>query len=664
LRPASFEASWTGASLPDFLRLVRGDDLGIRGNFEIAVNAQTAANGWAIQGQAQLTQLHRWDLTARSDAPSIKATAQMMLDVPNARVELTEVSIEGLRSNLQAAGRVAWSTAAENTGKLAAMPRPLSASRPTRASGVSGATQQAATPVNFEIKSASIDAQDLVAWLRAFRANVPDALTATGFVHGQGSVGGWPLRVTNATVASNGVVVAAGGLVAPVRVGPMQIAFDNGALQVAPVTMTLGGTADADAGSFRFEMLPRPKRAPARAGAAGFHFSGIAADSQTVVAVANAFGWDVARGWRLAGPLHCDLRWPALAWPWQAEPVGTVALGGDGDDAASLHAPFLNLPVSGLAVRMDWKPGARHVTLAAADAFGAHWTGTFDRNTAAPGWQFALSADRLDAADLDRWLNPRWRESFIDRVLPFLTSSTPSNAVPEELRGSGRLSVGEFLVAPFALEDLSGDLRVAGREITLENGQAQISGGDVSGSLDANLSATPSYRASADFSNVDVGELGGSSQRAATFGGVGSGHAQFSMQGTSRADFGNTLECDGTADMRSASWRGFDLLGSLQAGRPVAGSSTFADASGQFACADGAVSLKNMVLSTARAEIDGTGTISFARDLSLALRARTTPSGVVGPAEYAPGDASNAVVVTGTLSAPQFRKATPGQRSR
>jgi len=126
----------------------------------------------------------------------------------------------------------------------------------------------------------------------------------------------------------------------------------------------------------------------------------------------------------LSGPFACDLRWQAALSRSPAapavQPVGWLEFGtpvnahgkvpDKSTDGAALRAPFLNLPVVQIYARAELKPGIRHVTLSSAQAFGAHWGGTFDRRDPAGPWQFSLAADRLAAADLDRWMNPAWRE--------------------------------------------------------------------------------------------------------------------------------------------------------------------------------------------------------------------------------------------------------------
>ncbi len=641
LRPASVEMSWTDASASDFLRLMTGDDSGVRGTLAIGLNAQTSAEGWAIQGQAQLGKLHRWDLTERTDAPSLNVTAKMLLDVPASTLQVTDLSVQAPRSNLQGAASISWDDA-------------------------SSGRKRAGSPAAFKIKSASIDFSDVLAWLRAFRQNVPNGVSVRGFARAQGTISAWPIRLTNFTAQTYGAELSGDGLVAPLRLGPATIEYSDGALQMPPATIAIGIAKSAEAGSFRVELDAPSKRLRSKNAVAGLHLSGTAADASEAIAAANAFGWDVARGWQLTGPLHCDLHWAPQEWPWKVRPVGSVTVGGIGDEGASLRAPFLNLPVGGLAFRMDFKPGERHVTLSSAQAFGANWSGTFDRSDAAPEWQFALSADEMTAADLDRWLDPRWRESFIDRMLPFLNLG-PATAVPDDLRGTGRLTVDEFTAAPFVLQNLEGDLTVRGRDVTLEDGSAGLFGGKLSGTFDAKLGTTPSYRGRAMFSGIDVSALAGgagtNSAEGMTFGGVASGAAEFSMTGNARADLANSLECKGTAEVRNARWRGVGLFDSLVAGKLVSVDSEFDAASSQFTCARDALVLKQMVLMKGRKEIDGAGTVDFAQHLDLQMHVAPEEPTTHGRAQVPAGTAQN-VTVTGTLAAPQFSGVIAGRRSR
>jgi hypothetical protein len=633
LRPASLELSWTDASVPDFLRLMTGDDSGIRGSLAIGVNAQTSGDGWTLQGQAQLGGLHRWDFTERPDSPSLNIAAHMLLNIPESTLQISDATIDAPRSNVQGSGSVSWA------------PR-----KP--------GTKEPSSPVAFQIKSAGIDFADVLAWARAFRQNIPDSLVVRGFAEAHGSISGWPASVTNLAVQTYGAELSGAGLREPFRLGETAVDYDRGVFEFPPTTLTLGAENMPAVGSFRIELPAPAKHASAKA-SSGLQLAGNAADADDVIAAANAFGWNLAHGWQITGPFHCDVHWLAGERPWMSRPLGTLSIGGADGEAASLRAPFLNLPVTGLDARMDLKPGVRHVTLTAAQAFGARWTGTLDRTDSAAEWQFALSADRLMSSELDRWLNPRWRESFIDRMLPFLSSGLSATAVPDDLKGSGHVNVAELSASPFVFRNIEGELAIDGRKVTLDKATAQIFSGKASGEFDAKLGAIPVYEAHATFSGIDVAALSTDAQAdTARFAGTASGETEFSMQGTARSDFAQSLACKGAVDIRNAAWRGVSLIDSVQAATLTPGDSAFSQASSQFSCANGVLTLKDIVLASPHTELNASGTIDFTRQLALQMRIAKATGAEAAPASR------DAVIITGTLSTPEFSKVTAVRRTR
>jgi hypothetical protein len=673
LRPADLQIAWTDASLSDFLRLVRGDDQGVRGRLALAMNAHAGGDNWSLEGRAQLSGLHRWDLAERPDNPSVNVTAKMALDLAASNLQITQAVLDAPRSNAQAHGTINWGSGDK------AVPRARAKSEP------------AAGPAAVEITSASIDMSDLLASLRAFRPGTPDGLDVRGNVRAHGTLSGWPPKAGDAMVTSTGADLSGGGLRAPIRVGPLQVNYGSVAhgsdpagaglstqhlLTMAPTTITidepsqvgLGRRADPrplqGAGSFRVE-LALPAQVRGRASAqGGLHITGGSADVSELIAAASAFGWNVSHGGDLSGPWHADLRWAPVpssgAWPWQTPLSGSVSVGGAGDDAAILRVPFLNLPVSGVQARLDWTPGSRRVTLASAQAFGTYWSGTFDRADSDSQWSVALAAGSLNSEDLDRWLNPRWRESLIDRVLPFLNSPAGPGAAAEGLRATGYLSVEEFIAAPFTIDHLQATLKIDGRHLTFGSATGQLAGGKLTGDLDAELDAAPAYSAHATFSGVNLVPLSNASSAAALFSGAASGQIEFAIQGASRQDLFDSLRCAGSLDVRDAAWRGTALSESLAAVAPVPGSSVFRHASADFTCGNQTVALKNIELAGAGTKIEGSGAVDFSRDLSLQLRLATGNSA----AQAADAGSGASILVTGTPDAPKFTPALASRRAR
>jgi hypothetical protein len=739
LRPAALDVSWPDASLPDLLRLVLGDDYGIRGDVDLSLSARTfdgprspaapaaasnarpssrdvgnsghaakasnasnaavtsataisanAANGWAIDAHAYLTQIHRWDLTWRPDNPSLNLAARVDWNPANPYVNFPSIALEAPHSFAIASGRILWDHS------LPQKPR-----------------KNPPPPADLAVSSSQVDVSYLLAWLRAFHPGIADDLAVRGFVAARGGISAWPPRLTDASLSSDGIDLTSRAIRDSVHIRPLQFTFAKQSLSLVPVAVVWSppsptgparsaaapaaaatAAAPPDA-SFLLDLSamvpakpskhPRPslKSSLTPSTGAAFHIAGSARDMRDLIAAAAAFGWNISRGWDLSGPFACDLRWPGAAQPWlawRARPVGSLDFGGGdfgggdfgagdfgagdsgnvdgGARGAALSAPFLNHSVAKIRAHADLLPaGSVHVALASATAFGTRWNGAFDRRAPAAEWQFVLSGDSLDAADLDRWLNPVWRENFFGRMLPFINFGTRINAVPENLRASGRISLAGLNLGNLNVDNLQAALKVEGRHITASSATAEFYGGSLKGSLDAFLQAAPTYRASLDFSHVRISDLTDPSpQLAGLFTGLFSGHATFQAQGANRSDALASLECHGAALAENAALLNINLADSIRDGRRHAGKSAFSEASAAFTCKDRRIQLEDLRLVGPHGDasvgpyggFEGSGTVDFNRTLNLRLRvlsrnvAGNSPNNQSG-AEAAPPSSENSL---------------------
>jgi hypothetical protein len=642
LRPAALDISWTDASISDVLRLASGNDDGIRGALALVVNARTREqdDGWAIHARAGLQQMHRWDLALRPDTPSANLIAQTIWHPTAPEIEFTDVALEAPRSSAHASGRIRWN----RTDSPAAEKSP---------------------PVEFTVSSL-LDVGDLLPWLRAFHPGIADSVSARGRAEVRAEVNsdasGWPLRVANATVSSDGLDISGTDPRRSAHLGQVQFHDDHGQISFPPISLSWGAATGPSNGLFRLDTSTKP----ARGTIPEWHIQGSASQTRDLIAGAAALGWNVSRGWDLAGPFACDLRWQETPYPWSgggmSQPVGWVEFGagGGGPGGDSLRAPFLNRPVDQIRARAEWKPSARHIALASAQAFGTRWSGTFDRRDPVGDWQFALSANNLAAADLDRWLNPAWRQSFLDRMLPFLNSRTQTSAAPENLRASGRLTLDQFTLEPLVVHHLQGDLKIEGRHVVLTDAAGQFYGGQVTGTFDADLSASPAYHVDLDFSRVDVSALAAATPALAGFTAVSAaGQVAFDARGANRADLVASLTCQGSVRATGPELLNFDLQKSLGGESAGAASTRFPAGAATFSCAQRTIDIQVLSLATGvDAAANGSGTIDFSRNLDLRFRIRSP----LGASADAP---STSFRLIGPLAAP---KATlpqaPLRRSR
>lgn len=627
LRPAELQFSWRDASVSDVLRLLRGYDYGLRGSLSLFLNSSThgADTSWQVQGRAELRQIHRWDLAPRADNPAVNLITRMQWDPAASAVYFEDANLEAPHSNAHARGGFSWGE-----------PPVIQKRR--------------VSPLGVEVRSAVIDLGDLLSWFRAFHSGVADDISAQGNLEASGYISGWPLRIVNARMANQGAELTGASLRVPVHLSEIELHYDHGLDFLDPLTLSFGPAG----GSLRIEATRRSRTVN---GLSTVRLAGSLAQVRDIVATAGALGWNISRGWGVAGPVRCDLRWDGGQLPWQAPPAGFVEWGAERGGA--LQTPFLNQPIEQIKARADWKPGERHVAIASAEAFGARWSGSLDRRDTGAEWHFGLSADHLAAADLDRWLNPRWRnsQSLLARMLPFLNSRAAHAVAPENLSAAGKISVDQFTVAPLLLRRLQGDLEIAGRRVQLRNARAQSYGGELDGAFDAELAAIPAYHAQLDFSRLDLAALTSASPGLADlFTGSASGRISLSARGGTRADLLASLECQGTSRMNNLEFFNLNLLDSLRAEARRPGTSSFREASTAFTCGDALVRFQNLLLLGAGYELDATGSADFAHTLDFRVRV------VSGPATleraHTTTTAGNVFTLTGPLSAPHIARAT------
>jgi hypothetical protein len=509
-------------------------------------------------------------------------------------LDITEATIEAPHSFARADAHFAWPSAAE--------PEPEPASK----------SLNSTAPAQFEITQSQLDLSDVLAWIRAFHSDVAADVSLRGSASVRAGFSAWPLHLTSAAGAIANAELATARLRVPAHLSQAQFRYDHEMFSLLPASISYGASdgvihAEAIGGAGQREFPV-------------YHLSGNLTQVRDLVATAGALGWNISRGWDLGGPVRCDLRWQGASFPWETQPIGTVEWGGEAA-GASLLTPFLNQPVKQIRARAELKPGLRHIALTSADAFGARWIGTFDRHDLATGWQFALSTDTLSAADLDRWLNPRWRQSFLDRMLPFLNSSSPANAVPENLRAEGRINIEEFTLAPVALHHLQSEVKLGGRHIEVSGAKAEFFGGALEGALDAQLTAAPTYRLSLDYSRVDLAALTAAFPTLADlFGGSASGEFALDSGGGTRADLVSSLECRGNARISDARLQNINLLESMREAGPHPGVSTFPAATAVFACGDGKIVFQRLRFTGAAEDVAASGSVDFSRNLNLQLR--------------------------------------------
>jgi hypothetical protein len=578
--------------------------------------------------EARATQIHRWDLGERSDNPRLRLGVKGHWDVAAGIVRAEEVTIEGPHSNLRGAATYV-------TG-----PEP---------------------GFDAHLDSAGVQATDLLAWYKAFHPGVDDRVSAEQFFTGAMTLRGWPLEVERAGFSSNGGILQLPGLKVPVRIGPVRIERERTRLVSEPVRIALGGAA-------RDVLAPKKRRmATLMENAADITFSqdlsaqtgsvsieGHVEKVEEVLKAAAAFGRPLNHGWELTGNALAVLR-----WDWQ-KPYSSHWNGRILFNKTKLAVAGLNQPLAVQESTLNWHDGLRLADLTKVNGFGSSWSGSISERRLADGedgprWNFHLATDRMNAAELDRWVGPRARPNWLQRLLSSLlggTSSSPAASdLVRQMNAEGDLSIGELTIeklvfanvhAMGALHDLHLDVREA---------EAQWAGGTVHAQLNAAFVPRPKYDLTANLDRVNLAEIPASGQFTERLAGLASGTAHVVTEGVGRDELLKTLAGGGELQLKNVQFRGWDLSASVADGAPHTGISRWTTGQGTFTMRNRRVTVENLTLESGLEQTSLQGTVSFARDADLTLE--TSVAGKLRGRTTGVSETGRVLRISGPLDGPR-----------
>jgi hypothetical protein len=645
LRPAHFRVSWTKSSLADVFRLIGGSDFGVRGTFSgdatvdsdehsLPETKDATLGDWAFAGQLRATQIHRWDLSEREDNPRlafrIKGRWNPALGITQAR----EVVLEAPRSNVRGT-----------------------------------ATLESGTGLNLEVRldSAGIQAADFLDWYRAFQPDVAEGIAASQYFTGTATFRGWPLRLREAAFSSPGGRWTVPGFASAVIVRPVRGGMQRGKLMIEPFAMNVPLKKQGDSNRVTILTTAKDITGNSTVGTINVTFQddleqhsgslrleGQLQGAETIFTAATAFGHDLRHGWDLSGKCAGELRWewsrnhPAV-WNGRADLT-----------RATLQIAGLNQPIQLENVHGEWRDTRRKFTLVKAGAFGATWSGAVELaryvgsesgEGDVPHWSFQLQADQLDAAELDRWIGPRARPNWLQRLLPagLGGNSAPASSLTplKRLRAEGDLKVDEIAIEKISLKGFRAHAKLSGTDLSLENAQAQWSGGTAQGRLSASLSSQPTYDVAATFDRISLVQTPWLADVANHLAGTASGRIELTAKGIGREALLKSLSGKGDVHLSRVELRGWDLAGTMAQGEWKTGTSRWASGSGTFHIDDGGFELNALRLASPSEEFLLKGSVSFSQDADL-----TAESHVVGRA-VRPETAVRFLTISGPLTEPK-----------
>ena len=602
LQPAEITLHWSEASLADVFRLIRGQDYGVRGIFALDASAKSGSvqeggpGDWTFSVQGRAGRIHRWDLAERADNPGLNLNLKGRWNIGAGTLSAEQVAVQGLRSNLR--GMVRF-----DRGSSPAM--------------------------EVRLDSMGIQASDLLAWYRAFHPDVAEEVTAEQYFTGGMILRGWPLALESAALSSSGGIVKVPGFAEPLRIGPVNGGRERSSLVVGPVRIALGG-------ELRDVVAPKKRRvASAMENAADLTFTqdlntsagsiGIEGNFDKVedfLKLSAAFGKPLNRGWELTGQTIAATKWQWLK-PFSGRWSGEI-----GFAKAELTVAGLNQPLEITESALDWIDGRRSVRVIKVEGFGGMWTGQIGEFSApgqesAPNWNFHLSADQMNAADLDRWVGPRARPSWLQRLLPSLlggaTQSTSASELVRRINAQGELSIQQLTIEKLKLGKVRAKGSLHDLQLDVSEAEAEWAGGKVRARINAKFLPRPAYEISADLVRANLAQLPGAGRMAERVGGVASGTLRLKTEGVGREELLGKLAGQGEFHLNKVEFRGWDVNASVAEGAARTGVSRWATGEGSLRIKDSSILLEELRLESGKQLTLVNGTLSFARDANLEI---------------------------------------------
>jgi len=643
LQPAEFTLHWSSASLADVFRLLRGQDYGARGVFALDATAKSgtakedATGDWKFSVQGRAGQIHRWDLTERADNPRLNVSVSGRWNIGARRLLAEEIAVECPRSNLR---------------------------------GVFSLASGIAPAMELRLDSFGLQATDLLAWYRAFHPGIDDGLTAEQYFTGGMILRGWPLALESAAISSSGGIVRVPGFAVPVRIGPFSGGHERGLLSIGPVRVALGGEPrDVTAPKRRRVALAMENAADLtfahdlNSQAGSVSVEGSIRKLEDFLKLSAALGHQLQHGWELTGQATLVTK-----WEWR-KPFDGRWNGRIGFSKANLTVAGLNQPLKISESELDWMEGRRAARIVKLEGFGGTWTGNIEEVSQpdgenGPQWDFHLSVDQLNAADLDRWVGPRARPSWLQQLLPKLLGgsapSTPASELVRRVNAEGELDIAQLTIEKLKFEQVVAKGSLHDLQIDVREAQAEWAGGRVQAKINAKFLPRPVYDIAAKLEHVNLAQLPGAGRNAERLGGVASGILQVKTEGVGRVELLGKLTGRGEFHLTKVEFRGWDVNASVADGAAHPGVSRWATGECSLRLKDSNIYLEDFRLDGGKQLTLVNGTLSFGRTAELAIE--TTSARKSKDPKASDYGAGYVLKISGPLDGPKVSVEKSGMR--
>ncbi len=456
--PLHFNAQWESGQLGEATKLVFGNDKGWRGGLDFSMELTGTPADLALQGSATVQDFHRYD---NLNGQMVRLAAQC-----GAHYSSQQEVFSGLSCN---------APVGEGDIQLTGYIQKITASR------------------EYALKAVlhKVPVQSVVAFARSIRQSIPEQLQANGVIdshislsrndldsgpslQGSGEVSNFrlsglgdapinlpriPLAIPSSLPGERNIGVAAD---APaIAIGPINVALGRAKPAVVSGLISRSGYSLQLQGDAQVQSLLRMARS------GGIGTPQTSADGHAKVDLQIAQLWD------------------ERVLP---RPVGKVQLRGVQAEMRGVSAP---LEITSANVIL--KPEEIDVRDISAVVAKTNWRGSLSlpRPCIAPAncpFHFDLRADKLDAAGLDRLLDP----NRVNRPwYSFLTRQSHSQTFLTAMHASGKLVAKQITMGGINGSHFSGNIEVKAGDIHARNVQGDLLGGRYAGNWTIQLGAAP-----------------------------------------------------------------------------------------------------------------------------------------------------------------------------
>ena len=355
--------------------------------------------------------------------------------------------------------------------------------------------------VNVSASNASIEdaARLAAAFGVAFSPNAKITGKLTANVHAQGPTD----RLTlNGTVNGHDLEVTGKDIPQAVKVPAIDLAMTPQDIRSNPFTATSGATTLSGQMSIAQYTTPSPT--------VDATFKTVNAKLDELLNIAKAYGVSAAEGMSGSGAVTIDVH---AVGPIKNTDAMTFT-GSGAVQNATLKTPSLTQPVNVRNANLQFTQNSLNVANLAASVGSTNASGNLSiANFQAPKLTFALTADKLNVTELQKLMSnkpapAKKAESSWSLVPTAYAAPVPHPSFLDTATGSGTFTVGSLVYDRTTLSNVHSNVNLNHGVITLNPLTAGIFGGQINGSITADLrQATSSFAVNAKLTGADANQL-------------------------------------------------------------------------------------------------------------------------------------------------------------